>query len=305
MAWSKLSGTVVYLPTSKSIRHSSIFLTTLRSTFISSLPKEGSWFRIRRISSEQHAWWSRRRMQTNFFKTSSGILAPLTHRSWNLTGTTRVLPPRAWNQTVIKVILVHTRILDHICWKFLVAVQHLRTLLSIILTNSEVRKLLSDFSVIGVDLLSKGATHIAQKIAPTSEQLRNVDQSAPDDEFITAGGRPAGPGETPVPEFSVPGTSKTLQQHPKENEPRIVDADGTKKGVGEATQQAQGQYGELRDRAGQIGAEAGHKAQDYADTDSPQDVEEKKTGMREKMRQMGVSPIFIQHAHIITLAFVE
>jgi hypothetical protein len=37
-------------------------------------------------------------------------------------------------------------------------------------------------------------------------------------------------------------------------------------------------------------AEAGQKVQAYADTDSPQEAEEKKMGMREKMRQMGVSP---------------
>ncbi|KAF8812610.1 hypothetical protein BYT27DRAFT_7207628, partial [Phlegmacium glaucopus] len=165
--------------------------------------------------------------------------------------------------------------------------QHLRTLLSIILTKSEVRKLLSNFSVIGADLLSKGAAHLARRIAPTDEQLRNVDQSAPDDEFITAGGRPTAPGETPVPELSVPSTSKTLQGHPKENEARIVDADGTKEGVGEASQQAQEQYSELKDPPGQIGAEADHKVKDYADTDSPQEAEEKKMGMREKMRQMG------------------
>ncbi|KAF8813294.1 hypothetical protein BYT27DRAFT_7239437 [Phlegmacium glaucopus] len=165
--------------------------------------------------------------------------------------------------------------------------QYLRTLLSIILTNSEVRGLFFDFSVIGADLLSKGAAHLARRIAPTDEQLRNVDQSAPDDEFITAGGRPAAPGEMPVSELSVPSTSKTLQGHPKENEARIVDADGTKEGVGEASQQAQEQYSELKDPAGQIGAEADHKVKDYADTDSPQEAEEKKIGMREKMRQIG------------------
>jgi hypothetical protein len=36
-------------------------------------------------------------------------------------------------------------------------------------------------------------------------------------------------------------------------------------------------------------AEAGQKVQAYADTDSPQEAEEK-MGMRKKMRQMGVSP---------------
>jgi Family of unknown function (DUF5923) len=170
---------------------------------------------------------------------------------------------------------------------FLVATQHLRTLLSIILTNSEVRKLFSDFSVVGADILSKAAVYLAQKIAPTDEQLRNLDRSAPDDEFITAGGRPTGQGETPVPELSVPGTSKTLQQHPKENDPQIVHTNGSKRSVGEAAQQA---HEESSDKAGHITAEAGQKVQDYAGTDSPQETEEKKMGMREKMRQMGVSP---------------
>lgn len=177
----------------------------------------------------------------------------------------------------------------------MVAVHHLRTLLSLILTNSEVRKLLSDFSVIGADLLSKGAIYAAQKVAPTDEQLRNLDQSAPENEFITAGGRTAGPGETPVPALSVPGTDTTLQQHPNENGVHIVDADGTKKDVGQVTQQAQEK---LVDRAGQNGAEANQKAQDYADTDSPQEAEEKAMGMRQKMRQMGVSPVFILYSRI-------
>ena len=98
-----------------------------------------------------------------------------------------------------------------------------------------------------------------------------------------------------MPELSVPGTSKTLRQHPNENGVHVMDADGTEKSAGE---QVQGTYEELRDRAGQIGAEAGYKAQDYADTDSPQEVEEKKMGMREKMRQMGVCPIFVLYPRI-------
>lgn len=128
---------------------------------------------------------------------------------------------------------------------------------------------------------------MSQKIAPTDEQLRNLDRSAPDDEFITAGGRPTEPGETPVPELSVPGTSKTLQQHPKENDPQVVHTAGPKWSIGEAAQQA---HEDLGDKAGHISTEAGQKVQDYADTDSSQEAEEKKMGMREKMRQMGVSP---------------
>ena len=125
-----------------------------------------------------------------------------------------------------------------------------------------------------------------------------MDRSAPDDEFITSGGRPVGPDETPVPEVSVPGTSKTLQQHPNENEPRIMDANGTSKRVGEVTQQVEGRYGESKDRAHHIGAEAVDKAQSYAETESSQESEEKKMGMREKMRQMGVSPIFVLYSRI-------
>lgn len=125
-----------------------------------------------------------------------------------------------------------------------------------------------------------------------------MDQSAPHDEFITAGGRPVGPEETPVPDLSVPGTSKTLQQHPNDNAARIVDADDTKNSVGEVTRQVEGRYEESKNRAHQIGAEAIHKTQGHADTDSPQEADEKKMGMREKMRQMGVCLIFVLYPRI-------
>jgi hypothetical protein len=78
------------------------------------------------------------------------------------------------------------------------AAAHLRTLLSLILTNAEVRKLLSDFSVIGRDLFARGAMKAAEKARPDEERLRTVDDSAPSDTFYTEGGRKAGPNETPV-----------------------------------------------------------------------------------------------------------
>lgn len=87
------------------------------------------------------------------------------------------------------------------------AVRHLRTLLSLILTNSEVRKLLSDFSLIGRDLLAKTAAKAAENIAPDQDALARVDQTAPQDEFITEGGRTAAPNETPVLEARLPGTN--------------------------------------------------------------------------------------------------
>ena len=78
------------------------------------------------------------------------------------------------------------------------AVAHLRTLLSLILTNAEVRKLLSDFGIIGRDLFARGAMKVAETARPDEERLRTVDDTAPNDAFHTEGGRLAGPDETPV-----------------------------------------------------------------------------------------------------------
>ena len=69
-----------------------------------------------------------------------------------------------------------------------------------------------------------------------------------------------------------------------------MDADGTKR--------SQDKYGELKDQAGQTGAEASNKAQNYVDTHSPHQAEKNEMGMKEKMRQMGVSPINVQYPRI-------
>ena len=87
-------------------------------------------------------------------------------------------------------------------------------------------------------------------------------------------------------------------QHPIQSEPQVVDADGTKKDVGHVTQQAQDKFEELKYQAGQTAAEANNKAQNYADTDSPQKTEENKMGMKEKMRQMGVSLTNVRYPRI-------
>ena len=78
------------------------------------------------------------------------------------------------------------------------AVRHLRTLLSLVFTNAEVRKLASDMGVIGRDLLARGAEKVAQAARPTEEQLRTVDQPGPEHKFVTEEGREVGTSETPV-----------------------------------------------------------------------------------------------------------
>ncbi|PCH43513.1 hypothetical protein WOLCODRAFT_164502 [Wolfiporia cocos MD-104 SS10] len=94
------------------------------------------------------------------------------------------------------------------------ATQHLRTLASLVLTNAEVRKLVSDFGIIGRDLLAHGASKAAELARPDEERLRQVDEPAPDHKFISEGGREIGPNETPVPEARVPGTEHRIAQDP-------------------------------------------------------------------------------------------
>jgi Family of unknown function (DUF5923) len=96
----------------------------------------------------------------------------------------------------------------------LVAACHLRTLGNLIATNSEVRKILSDFSVIGRDVLARTASQAAETIRPNQDALAKVDQSAPSDQFETAGGSQVGSSETPVPELGVPGSNTAIRHHP-------------------------------------------------------------------------------------------
>ncbi|KAF8326038.1 uncharacterized protein EI90DRAFT_2930862 [Cantharellus anzutake] len=65
------------------------------------------------------------------------------------------------------------------------AVEHLRTLLRLVLSNSEARKLLSDASLIGRDLFARGAVRIAEKARPHEADLARADDAAPSDEWKT------------------------------------------------------------------------------------------------------------------------
>jgi hypothetical protein len=113
------------------------------------------------------------------------------------------------------------------------AVQHLRTLPSLVLTNSEVRKLLSRFSLIARNLFSMSAQKAAGHVASDPNSLARIGESAPQDEFITEGGRVAGPNETPVLEARVPGTDVRVKQYPRENKARIHGEDRRERPVGQ------------------------------------------------------------------------
>ncbi|KAJ7334937.1 hypothetical protein DFH08DRAFT_1083444 [Mycena albidolilacea] len=64
------------------------------------------------------------------------------------------------------------------------AAHHLRTLLNIVLTNAEMRKLIVDAGTVGRDLLAKGTAKAAEAIAPNPEHLARADDPAPHDHFV-------------------------------------------------------------------------------------------------------------------------
>ncbi|PCH41878.1 hypothetical protein WOLCODRAFT_137602 [Wolfiporia cocos MD-104 SS10] len=171
------------------------------------------------------------------------------------------------------------------------AVIHLRTLLSLILTNSEVRKLVSDFSIIGRDLLARGAGKVAEAARPDQERLATVDDAAPRDQFVTEGGRPAGPDETPVLEARMPGTDTTVSQHPKAelgHGATVKHGNGEVKNGAQAFSEGQQRKDELTDRGKE---EAYRQKDDTLDAvggdpipDNEEDAQVKKNGLMGKIR---------------------
>ncbi|KAH7884057.1 hypothetical protein F5I97DRAFT_2046740 [Phlebopus sp. FC_14] len=165
------------------------------------------------------------------------------------------------------------------------AVYHLRTVLSLILTNSEVRKLLSDFSVIGRDLLAKGAVKVAERLRPEQEALAQVDKPAAEGEFVSKGGLKVGPQETPVLETKIPGTEISAEFPPRE-EAKVKTGTGAKT-FAQVT--AEGWILFRRIRHSQEGAQATKEsAEQQAEQEgqqlSPEEVEAKKQSFKERMR---------------------
>ncbi|KAJ1306987.1 hypothetical protein OPQ81_007967 [Rhizoctonia solani] len=108
------------------------------------------------------------------------------------------------------------------------AVKHLRTLLTLFATNSEARKLLSDFGIIGRDLFTRGASKALDSTRPTSEQLAHVDDAAPSDQWKTTDGKIVGPNQTPTLQVKNPAGEGDIQHHPHEGT-TVGYNDGTRK----------------------------------------------------------------------------
>lgn len=103
--------------------------------------------------------------------------------------------------------------------------------------------------------------------------MARVDDSAPNDQFITEGGRRAGPNETPVLEARVPGTDHVVQQHPhnelgtgaqlKTSDGKVISGqEAYDKGQGmkqdlQGTAQTAAQTGDVQGAAGDLQGPAG------------------------------------------------
>ncbi|QRW17273.1 hypothetical protein RhiXN_05275 [Rhizoctonia solani] len=114
------------------------------------------------------------------------------------------------------------------------AVKHLRTLLTLFATNSEARKLLSDFGIIGRDLFARGASKALDATRPTEEQLAHVDDAAPSDQWKSTEGRVVGPNETPTLQVKNPAGNGDIQHHPHEGTTVGSAEEGAVKAEGDA-----------------------------------------------------------------------
>ncbi|TBU29364.1 hypothetical protein BD311DRAFT_269060 [Dichomitus squalens] len=171
------------------------------------------------------------------------------------------------------------------------AVQHLRTLLSLVMTNAEVRKLLSDFSVIGRDILARTASKVADKARPDEERLRQIDDTAPRNQFVSEGGRVVSPDETPVLEARIPGTNTTVAQHPREelgHGAKVTTGNGETLSGAQAKDEAQRRANETTDRARAEGQRQADELNDTVNGDAVpsdrEDAEAKKSGLMNKLR---------------------
>ncbi|GAA5986554.1 hypothetical protein JCM11641_003673 [Rhodosporidiobolus odoratus] len=122
------------------------------------------------------------------------------------------------------------------------AVEHLRTLGKLIFTNSEARKLLKDVGLLGRDVAADAAVKAAEVARPNEEQLRQVDEPAPSNQWV-------GPnGETRGPQHDAPDTGI------QEKKEQFQDAKN------QAYQAKEEAKSEARDRAGNV-ADAADQAQ--------------------------------------------
>ncbi len=90
------------------------------------------------------------------------------------------------------------------------AVEHLRTLAQLLVTNSEARKLLSDLTFIARDLFATGATKAAEKARPDPESLAKV-RTPPSGTNLSSNSQLTGDFRSTTPPHPKPGEVPSLK----------------------------------------------------------------------------------------------
>ena len=96
------------------------------------------------------------------------------------------------------------------------AAAHLRVLVTLFITNSEFRKLLNDFGIIGRDVFATAASKAADKARPDQNQLDQVDQEAPSKQWIGPDGKKLGTQDTPELQLKNPAGDGEVRYNPKD-----------------------------------------------------------------------------------------
>jgi hypothetical protein len=95
------------------------------------------------------------------------------------------------------------------------AAKHFRVLLTLFVTNAEVRKLAKDLGFVGRDIFASTASRAADKARPSESQLNQIDKEAPSKQWVGADGKTLGPNDTPELQMKGPDGAQ-VRYNPKD-----------------------------------------------------------------------------------------
>lgn len=142
------------------------------------------------------------------------------------------------------------------------AATHLRTLITLFATNSEARKLLSDFGFVARDMFATGAAKAADKARPPQDKMDQVDKPAPSGEWVSADGKRVGRDETP--ELQVKGPNGAEFRANPKDDPRdamVRGTDGKERSAGQAANEASEKYNQAKSEGRSQANQAENEAQ--------------------------------------------
>ncbi|GAA5972551.1 hypothetical protein JCM8115_000263 [Rhodotorula mucilaginosa] len=135
------------------------------------------------------------------------------------------------------------------------AVEHLRTLGKLIFTNSEARKLLKDIGILGRDVAADGAAKVAEVARPNEDQLRQIDEPAPSNQWVGPNGEKRDHNSS-VPDTGLQEKKEQLQdaRDQKNSLKQELKDDVKSRGQNVANAADQGQQSQAGPATGHIGS---------------------------------------------------